>query len=150
LKVVPSGTHHVGITVSSLERWLSFLALGFGLRPAHILSSDSPEVAAAVGLPHARANIAFVELPSGGEIELIEYLEPAGRPFDRISCDTGATHVCLEVPDIDGATGRLKAAGARFFSSAVTIKGGHLDGWRFVYFQEPTDGVTLELIEPPG
>jgi catechol 2,3-dioxygenase-like lactoylglutathione lyase family enzyme len=140
-------THHVGITVSSLDQWLAFLSAGFGLQPSNLLSSDSPEVAIAVGLIHARARIAFLELPDSTQIELIEYLEPRGRQFDRISSDIGASHVCIEVSDIDEAIAHLEAAGARFFSPPVTIKGGNLVGWRFVYFREPTDGVVLELIQ---
>ena len=143
----PISTHHVGITVSSLDQWLSFLSAAFSLQPSNVLSSESPEVAVAVGLTRARARIAFLELPDSSQIELIEYLEPRGRQFDRISSDIGASHVCIEVPDIDEAIVRLEAAGASFFSPPVTIKGGNLAGWRFVYFREPTDGVVLELIQ---
>jgi catechol 2,3-dioxygenase-like lactoylglutathione lyase family enzyme len=149
VNVTVHGTHHTGVTVSSLDQMLSFLRELFGLVPLWILESDGPEVAAAVGLEHQRSRIALLELNDRSKVELIEYLEP-GRPFDRNSNDVGSSHICFEVPDLEVAIERLTSAGATFFSSPMTIGSGGLEGWRFAYFREPMDGIVFELIQRPA
>lgn len=141
--------HHAGIPVSNLDRSLEFFRTAFGLVPTFIAEAEGEALAAAVGVLRAHSRCAFIEAPGGTSIELREYLEPIGRTHDRHNNDVGATHVCLEVDDIDHVCGALIAQGIKCLSSPMTATTGDLAGWRFVYFNDPIDGVTYELMQAP-
>jgi catechol 2,3-dioxygenase-like lactoylglutathione lyase family enzyme len=56
----------------------------------------------------------------------------------------GMEHFVLDTDDIDGATAKLKASGARVLEEMVSANG------RRICFLEGRDGVQLEIIETKG
>jgi catechol 2,3-dioxygenase-like lactoylglutathione lyase family enzyme len=141
--------HHAGVPVSDLDRSVAFFGDVFGLTPAFVAESGGPELSHAVGVAEAHSRMAFIPLPGGSAIELLQYVNPAGRPHDRANNDVGATHVCLEVKDIEGACRQMAEQGVEFFSRPSTASAGELAGWRFVYFKDPVDDITFELMQAP-
>jgi catechol 2,3-dioxygenase-like lactoylglutathione lyase family enzyme len=141
--------NHVSITVADIDRSLGFWheLLGLPLRGRGF--SEAEHLAAIIGIGPVRLEWAELDLPGGQMIELFRYLEPVGAQVRPRANDAGATHVCLEVDDIDDLVERLRAAGVPLRSDgAVRIADGDWAGWRDVYAADP-DGVTVELSEPP-
>jgi catechol 2,3-dioxygenase-like lactoylglutathione lyase family enzyme len=83
-------------------------------------------------------------------VELIQYLEPKGRPNDRRTCDNGTMHLCFRVHDIMKVYEDLKAKGIKFhrIPDFIGDDGGGLAHYGYVYFRGP-DNEVLELIQPP-
>ena len=141
--------HHAGIPVSDLKRALAFFRDALGLTPDFRLESDGPELSRAVGVEGAHSLMAMITLPGGTAIELLQYLEPVGRPHDRANNDPGATHICLEVADIAAAHAEIARHGVEFLAAPLEAGTGPLAGWQFVYFKDPVDGITFELMQAP-
>lgn len=138
--------HHVGLTVSDLERSLAFYRdlLGFTVRyeRGEVTAEYMPRL---VGLPGARLKIAGLDLP-GLHLDLIEYLAPPGAVAAGATCDVGNGHLGFTVDDIWAAYRQLVAAGVRFKSEPIGITQGPNQGGWAVYFTDP-DGITLEMIQ---
>ncbi len=141
--------HHAGIPVSDLERSVSFFRDVFGLTPEFRVESEGAELSRAVGVDGAHSLMAMIPLPGGSAIELLQYVAPAGRPHDRDNNDVGATHICLEVTDIAAARNAIARHGVEFLAEPLKAEDGPLAGWQFVYFKDPVDGITFELMQPP-
>jgi glyoxylase I family protein len=143
-----NGMHHVGITVSDLERGIDFyhgvLGLGFVNEPSPVF--DDPALGPAVGVPGAA--LRQVSLALGGvTLELLEYSRPespVAAPLPQNAL--GAQHVAFLVEDIHAKKAELEAKGIEFFSDVNIVDEGVLAGWRWVYFSDP-DGNALELVE---
>jgi catechol 2,3-dioxygenase-like lactoylglutathione lyase family enzyme len=140
--------HHVGITVSDLERAIDFYHGVFGLEfvnePSPVF--DDPGLGPAVGVPGAA--LRQVSLALGDVIlELLEYLRPQS-PVDAPLPQNalGAQHVAFLVDDIHAKKAELEAKGVEFFSDVNVVDEGVLAGWRWVYFYDP-EGNALELVE---
>jgi catechol 2,3-dioxygenase-like lactoylglutathione lyase family enzyme len=140
--------HHIGITVSDLERGIDFyhglLGLEFSTEPSPVF--DDPRLGPAVGVPGA--NLKQVCLVCGESVvELLEYTQPeppneAPLPPNGI----GAAHLAFRVDDIERSKAELEAKGVEFLGEINVVDDGVLAGWRWVYFTDP-DGNTLELVE---
>jgi len=142
------GMHHVGITVSDLERGIDFyhgiLGLEFVNEPSPVF--DDPGLGPAVGVPGAA--LRQVSLALGDVIlELLEYSRPES-PIDAPLPQNalGAQHVAFLVEDIHAKKAELEAMGVEFFSEVNAVDDGVLAGWRWVYFSDP-EGNALELVE---
>jgi len=138
--------HHVGLTVSNLERLVAFYRdlLGFTVvyERGEVTAEYMPRL---VGLPGARLKIAGLDIP-GLHLDLIEYLAPAGATGASRTCDVGNGHLGFAVDDVWAAYRQLVAAGVRFKSEPVSpTQGPNRGGWA-VYFTDP-DGITLEMIQ---
>ncbi|MBV9002947.1 MAG: VOC family protein [Solirubrobacterales bacterium] len=140
--------HHVGITVSDLERGIDFyhgvLGLEFVNEPSPVF--DDPGLGPAVGVPGAA--LRQVSLALGDVIlELLEYTRPES-PIDAPLPQNalGAQHVAFLVEDIHAKKAELAAKGVEFFSDVNAVDEGVLAGWRWVYFSDP-EGNALELVE---
>jgi catechol 2,3-dioxygenase-like lactoylglutathione lyase family enzyme len=139
--------HHMGITVSDLDRSVAFYADVFDV---HVDSTfEVPATfAAEVSRVDADCRGAILALPNAS-LELLEYADANRRPYMLRNCDVGAAHPCFEVNDIDAAYARLQARGADCFTPPLPIDEGALTGYRWFYFKDP-DGLVIELFEPPS
>jgi catechol 2,3-dioxygenase-like lactoylglutathione lyase family enzyme len=142
------GVHHVGITVSDLERGIDFyhgvLGLEFVNEPSPVF--DDPGLGPAVGVPGAALRQVSLAL-GDGILELLEYSRPES-PIDAPLPQNalGAQHVGFLVDDIHAKKAELEARGVRFYSEVNAVDEGVLAGWRWVYFSDP-EGNALELVE---
>ena len=143
------GTNHTSFTVSDIDRTLAFFRDVLGFPATEKLARD-PEMAAAVtGVAGAGITVAFVDAP-GHRLEFVEYDNPpdrtkvAGRP-----CDTGFTHIALDVDDIEAAMTAASEHGFRANGSIQTSDKGPNAGRRIAYTTNG-DGLTIEFIQPRG
>lgn len=139
----PTGLHHVGVPVRSIERSLGWYREMFGLEPAFVAHAEGPELSQTVQLDGARLRFAFLEL-GNCIVELLEYESPIGDDFSLRNCDVGAVHVCFEVEDIHRIYEHLCERGAEFSIKPTPVLGGVLEGDWCCYLRDP-DGIQLEL-----
>ena len=127
---------HVAIAVDDLETAVDVFATILGAPDSGRETVESEQV-----------KLAFFDL-AGARIELLEPTasdSPVGRFLK--SRGTGLHHIALEVPDIDAALDRCRAAGIETVGAAPRPGAGG----RRVAFLHPssTGGVLLELSERP-
>jgi catechol 2,3-dioxygenase-like lactoylglutathione lyase family enzyme len=91
--------HHAGVTVSDLDRAVSFYTDTFDLEVVAEFAVGGEAFADAVDV--AGASASFAHLAAGGiRVELVEY-DPEGEPMPARSLDRpGATHLGLSVDDV--------------------------------------------------
>ena len=142
-----TGLFHVGITVSDLERSLAFYqgALGLEVEWQQVIDRDSTREM--LGVPFTRLRCAFLGLPGGGALELLQYEGVAGRDLTWSPSDHGVGHLCLWVTDVDDAVARARELGGVTIADApVVVPSGRYEGARAVYLRDP-DGFLHELIQ---
>jgi lactoylglutathione lyase len=140
--------HHTSVTVSDMDRSLAFYRDLLGMEVISELDRSGGYASTVTGIPEAHLRIVYVE---GGnhKIELIEYLNPKGRPVDMSTANPGIAHLAFEVDDLEGMYEELSAAGVTFRSEPVEVPGGGPNaGTRIVYVRDP-DNFTIELIQRP-
>jgi catechol 2,3-dioxygenase-like lactoylglutathione lyase family enzyme len=135
------GMHHMGLTVSDLDRSVAFYTQ-LGYEVVERIGEEGEDVERGTGVPGATLDVAMLEGPGDSRLELIKYVAPAGGPARLPNNGIGAAHVCLEVEDVDDAYEHLRRRGVEFFSEPIT----HESGIRWVYCKDP-DGVTAELLQ---
>jgi catechol 2,3-dioxygenase-like lactoylglutathione lyase family enzyme len=145
-----SGVHHIGVTVASLETALAFWErfLGKPARWTRVL--DSPYLSRVVGYPNASIKAAFVDLPGGVVIELLDYHRIADRVANpEATANPGNVHLCLATADAQAAWSHAVVCGARPISpdGPVDIAAGPNKGAKAAYLRIH-DNVTLELFQP--
>jgi glyoxylase I family protein len=139
--------HHTGLTVSDLDRALTFWCDALGGRVLFRQQRDGGYFATVVGEAGARVQMAHVELaPGGHRIELFQF-EPAGDSYRLRTADVGFAHLCVSTPDLDPVVARLEAAGGHRVSDPVQIDDGINAGGRAVYVRDP-DGHVVEIFQP--
>ena len=124
---------HLGIAVKSIGEGGAFWEL-LGLLEEHREVVESQKVATSF-LAVGESHLELLE-PTSPESPIAKFLEKKGP---------GIHHLCLDVTDVEGALGRLKAAGVKLINE-VPFDGAH--GCR-VAFVHPaaTGGILLELSE---
>lgn len=141
------GLHHVGVTVSNLERSLAWYRDVFGLEPVVDETGSGPDLCATVQVPDVDLHYAFLHV-GNTRIELLQYVNPPGRPFDMHNNDVGAAHVCLVVDDVQAVYERLSGRGVTFNAPPLHLTDGAMAGHTIVYLRDP-DGIQLELMQEP-
>jgi catechol 2,3-dioxygenase-like lactoylglutathione lyase family enzyme len=142
--------HHAGIPVSNLARSLSFYERVFGCAPDFQAEYGDPSLARNLRVPDPRMKIAMLTLADDVKLELLEYTSPAPQPSRSRDCDVGATHVCLEVSDIEAAYDELRAKGVDVYAEPYTEPAtGPFSESKWLFFKDP-DGVSFELNEQRG
>lgn len=140
--------HHAGLTVSNMESSLHFYRDIMGLTVVDDDILSGKEVSEFVGVPDAR--LRAVMLAPGGRgtpyVELIEYLQPQGRPVRSSpqASDVGSSHFCFLVDSMSGEIERLRAHGVRFTSAPLLADAGPFKGQWSAYCFDP-DGFIVEL-----
>jgi catechol 2,3-dioxygenase-like lactoylglutathione lyase family enzyme len=148
-----SAIDHVNLVVTDLPRMLAFYRDVLGLKVTKQVTISGDWIGATVGLSGVRAEVVYLDLPSGPRIELIRYISPEAICIAGVDQPNaiGLRHLAFRVDDIDAAVERLRGAGVKLFSdvqavpdSQVTYAGGVRK--RLVYFQDP-EGNILELCQ---
>jgi catechol 2,3-dioxygenase-like lactoylglutathione lyase family enzyme len=141
-------TDHTGITVSNLDRSLSFWrdVLGFELsHRAHQTGDLAREI---TGVSGAEISIAVLKAP-GHKIELLQYHAPPHRKHVHLKpCEVGSVHVALMVDNLDAVLDAIAASGWKAAGKPQTLQSGPNAGKRVVYVRDP-DGTTIEFMQPP-
>jgi catechol 2,3-dioxygenase-like lactoylglutathione lyase family enzyme len=143
------GAAHTGITVVDLERSLSFWrdVLGFDVVLRDEVAGETLEQI--TGVRGGALSIALLDVPGGGgQIELLEFTEPADRRHLRPRpSDVGSLHVALFVDDIEAVVRECAAAaGWRSNGTPRARKEGPAKGITFLYMTDP-DGTIVELVQ---
>ncbi len=137
-----NGIHHVGATVTDLDRAVAFYVRVLDGRVlAAIDPGDDPRVPRMVGVPDAAIVGALVETAAGARIELLAYQSAHSRRLDARPCDSPTVHLAFTVPDLEAAGRRVRDGGGAVLGERVTFDEGD-----FLYCTDP-DGHVLELIE---
>ncbi|WP_158232785.1 VOC family protein [Sporosarcina sp. P17b] len=145
------GFIHSGITVKKLEDSLKFYVelLGFELLSTQVTKSDYIyDIVQIPGLQEIK--IAYVQIPGGQKIEILEYVGVDTYSGSARSCDYGTGHICLLVENLEEMFEQFKLKGVKFKSeNVVQITAGANKGSKAVYMFDP-DGYILELKENIG
>lgn len=136
--------HHVGITVSNLERAVEWYGKVFGLKPGVALEVSGESGARVLRLPPHVHRAAL--LPVGNfAIELLEFI-PTRKPMEMRQDDVGYVYICFAVDDLEDVYKRLTAAGIDFHTEPLYAEEGQIAGSKFCVMRDP-DGKTIELVE---
>jgi catechol 2,3-dioxygenase-like lactoylglutathione lyase family enzyme len=146
-----SGLDHVGITVADLDRSVAFWErlLGVPSRDRGLLAG--PQLGALLGYPPGlRVESCWLDLPGGGALELVRYLDRDEAAYDEGTAHPGNVHVCLRVQDMAAAHDHAVACGARPVGEApIEVRAGPNAGMQVAYLRDP-DGATIELRQLPS
>src|SRR5207248_1519207 len=93
----------------ALAFWENFL----GVKARWRTVLDRPYLGQHVGIPGVSIRAAFVDLPGGVLLELLDYQTPGREPNPDSTANPGNVHLCLAVDDIDLAWKRALTCGAR-------------------------------------
>jgi len=120
------GIEHVGLSVSSLERSISFYCDILGFKLERIIESG-PEMGLErnVGMRGAEARIAHLSTKKA-MLELFEYKKPRGRPIrkDSKQADLGFIHMGITTRNLRKDYNYLKEKGVKFFGDPVEFRPG--------------------------
>lgn len=145
-----TGVHHVGMSVADLDAALAFWRAFLGVEPRWRTVLDRPYLGRHVGYPGVSMNAAFVDLPGGIVLELLDYRVERKTPNPEATANPGNVHLCLAVDDARAAWERALAAGARPLvrEGPVEVDSGPNKGARAAYLRIH-DGISLELFQRP-
>ncbi len=132
--------HHFAVTVSDLDRAVAFYRDTLGLDVLSEFSVGGEAFATGVGVDGASAE--FAHLDAGdARVELVEY-DPAGEAVAESELNqSGATHLGLEVDDLDSVYDSLPE-GVETIAEPQTTE----SGTRILFVRDP-DGTLVELLE---
>ena len=141
--------HHVGMSVANLDSALAFWQAFLGVPARWRRMLDRPYLATHLGIPGVRIDAAFIDLPGGAVLELLDYQTPGKQPNSDATQNPGNVHLCLTVDDANKAWRHAVACGARPICAdgPVAIDGGPNLGARASYLRVH-DGITLEFFQP--
>ncbi len=144
-----NGVHHVGLTVSDLDRSVKFYTEVLDCTVVVEQEKKGGYLGAIVGYPDADVRMAQVQ-PQGNSprIELFEYRQPRSAPRDLEPRNVGNAHVCFMVEDLNALYERLVEYGVTTLSPPVEIDTGVNKGGFGLYLRDP-DGITLEMFQLP-
>ena len=141
--------HHVGMSVASVDRALAFWEPFLGTKARWRTVLDRPYLGRHVGYPGVKIDAAFIDLPGGNVLELLDYHVEDKKPGSEWTANPGNVHICLSVENTRSARERAIALGARPVApeGAIEIDGGPNKG-AVVSYLRVHDGITLELYQP--
>jgi len=143
--------HHVGMSVADLDDALAFWQGFLGVEPRWRTVLDRPYLGRHLGYPGVSIDAAFLDLPGGIVLELLDYRVDGKAENPEATANPGNVHLCLEVEDAAAAWERAVAAGARPVvpDGPIEVDGGPNRGARASYLRIH-DGISLELFQPRG
>jgi catechol 2,3-dioxygenase-like lactoylglutathione lyase family enzyme len=133
--------HHVGVTVSDLDRAVDFYRDVFGLDVVARFSVDGEAFATGVGVDGASADFAHLDA-DGVRLELVSY-DPEGAVVGETTVNQpGAAHVGLAVDDLDTFYESLPDGVETQSPPQRTAS-----GTKILFVRDP-EGNLVELLEP--
>ena len=139
---------HTGITVSNLDRALSFWRDVLGFELSHRAHQTGEMASEITGVPGAEISLAVLKAP-GHKIELLEYHAPLDRKSVEVRpCDVGSAHIALTVDNLEAVLGAIATSGWKAVGMPQALQTGPNAGRRVVYVRDP-DGTTIEFMQPP-
>jgi catechol 2,3-dioxygenase-like lactoylglutathione lyase family enzyme len=143
-----SAIHHVGMSVASIDDALAFWEPFLGVPARWQTVLDRPYLGRHVGYPGIRIKAAFIDLPGGNTLELLDYRTDKQKQPDA-TANPGNVHLCLKVENADTAWKHAVACGARPIvpEGPVDVDGGPNIGAKVAYLRIH-DGITLEFFQP--
>ena len=144
--------YHVGLTVSDLDRSVSFYRDILGLAYIGEIWMDGKETDALFRRKNCKARVAYLNGSDGENMPPVELIQFVGSDAEKRSADlftTSVSELCFYTDDIDEAYGRLRAyhvdclSGPRDFDFTEAGFGKS----RAFYFRDP-DGIILEMMQP--
>ena len=145
-----TGMVHVNINCSDFDRSKAFYEM-LGFREFwRVPETNTPEVAAAVGMPPYRVKGALMQLQNASPpvtIDLLEWIEPHSNesPYKTLY-QRGIARLALASSDLKADYNYLLAQGVEVVSAPAEVKINDQHGSRFFCFRDP-DGTFLELVE---
>ncbi|MEW6034881.1 MAG: methylmalonyl-CoA epimerase [Chloroflexota bacterium] len=131
------GMNHVAIVVRNLDESVKLYQDLFGLKPSKIET-----------VPEQGVKAALIPLGQGGEVELLEPINPnTGVAKFLETKGEGIHHICLDVDDVDAELARLAAGGVQLIDK-VGRKG--LAGKVGFIHPKSVKGVLVELAQRIG
>ena len=141
---------HVGFSVSNLDNSIKFYSK---LLEAELLMRrfyDEEYVAQMVGYKDVEMECAFLQLPNGVILELIQYMDPYTGKVDMNTYNIGNAHLCLSTDSIEEEFERIKDFAHVKSDHVPQSTDGPYKGSKTFYFTDP-DGISIELVQyPPG
>lgn len=135
--------HHVGITVSDLDRAVSFYRDTFGLDLLSRFEVGGKSFATGVAIPGAHAEFAHLDA-GGARLELVTYdstPESGSEDGSERRIDTvGATHVGLTVEDVESCYAELPE-NVKTLSEPQTTESGTT-----IFFVRDPEGNLVEVL----
>lgn len=143
-----TGFIHSGITVKNLEKSLEFYVDLLGLELLSTQTVKEDYIFDIVEIPGLKeVKIAFVKVPGGNVIEILEYRGIKTYSGSARSCDYGTGHVCFKAENLNDLFNSLRKKGVNFQSKeVVNITTGTNKGAKAIYMLDP-DGYIIELME---
>ncbi len=144
-----TGIHHVGISVANLNCALAFWEAFLGVPARWRSLLDRPYLGRHVGYPGVTIDAAFVDLPGGNTLELLDYRLPDKMPLPGATANPGNMHLCLVVTDASAAWAHAIACGARAVApdGPIEVDAGPNRGAQVAYLRIH-DEITLEFYQP--
>lgn len=140
--------HHVGITVSDLDRSVALFTGVLGYELTSRAGRDPAIIERITGVAGADIEVAYVKRPDS-VLELLCYRSPDDRvKIQGRPCDSGHSHLAFDVRGIDAVVEILRVHGFTPLSAPVVNPSGPNGGAKVVYL-ENQDRLMLELIERP-
>ena len=145
-----TGLAHVGCAVADLDAAMRFYNEDLGIEHGRTQLSDQPYLSDVNGLPDCRIRIGFALIEEDTTpLEVLQYLNPPGRPTGAAFGRPGSPHVCWEVDDLAATLERSRVAGIEVLSDPRPIEHGPWSGLSGAYLRGPGD-LLIELIAAAG
>lgn len=153
---IPTATnvHHVGVTVPDLDEAVEFFVECVGAellyRKGPFGDPDGDSMERRLGVhPDATASLAMLRCGPTTNLELFEWDTPDGREDAPPISDVGATHLGIQVGDIERAIeGIAEHEGVEVLDGPHTNEDGPTAGLTYIFCRTPW-GMYLELVEVP-
>ena len=145
-----TGFFHAGVTVSDMDRALTFYRDLLGLEIVSDGWTGGESARRIWNMEPGKVRVVFLRVPgSDTVVELFEFSTIERQPASARPCDYGAGHFCLFTDDAEGLHARALELGFRSRGGeVVTIDRGPHAGVKAVYLVDP-DGYHVELYEKP-
>lgn len=145
--------HHVGVTVPDLDEAVEFFVDCVGARLLYRkgpFGSEDDAMERRLGVhPDAKASLAMLRCGPTTNLELFEWEAPDQNDESPRLSDVGATHLGIQVGDIERATEALaEREDVEMLDGPHTNDDGPTAGLTYVFYRTPW-GMYLEIVETP-